>query len=315
MGWTDEGKQTRYLVGYFETKAKAMAALAEYNKNPIGQRGDITLAQIYEEWSKSKYPKISKSTSDGYRAAWNYFIELQDERFRDIKTSHIQQIINDMNNNNLSRSSCHKVKVLIGLLYKYALADDIVDRNYAQMVELPSEETKEQDIFTDLEVKKLESAVNKKEWIDTILIFIYTGMRISELLTLTKFNVDIENMLITGGVKTDAGKNRIIPIHSKIQDYFKKWYNIEGEYLITRNGKMIRPDYYRKYLYYPILEELGIRKLNPHKARHTFASMLNRAGANKVYIQKLIGHANYSTTANTYTHPEIQELKQAIEMI
>ncbi len=245
-GWTNRGRQIRYLVGYFETKAKAMAAPAEYNKNPIGKRGDITLAQIYEEWSKSKYPKISKSTADGYRAAWNYFTELQDERLMDIKTSHIQQIINDMDNNNLSRSSCHKVKVLIDLLYKYALADDIVDRNYAKMVELPGEEKKKQKIFTDLEIKKLESVADKIEWVDTILILIYTGMGISELLTLTKFNVDIENMFITGGIKTDAGRDRVILIHTKIQKYIKKWYAIDGEYLISRDGKKIGPDYYRK---------------------------------------------------------------------
>lgn len=55
--------------------------------------------------------------------------------------------------------------------------------------------------------------------VDTILILIYTGMRIEELLSLTKFHVYFKEMLITGGVKTDAGRDRIIPIHPKIQKY------------------------------------------------------------------------------------------------
>ncbi|MBU5440346.1 tyrosine-type recombinase/integrase [Tissierella sp. MSJ-40] len=63
------------------------------------------------------------------------------------------------------------------------------------------------------------------------------------------------------------------------------------------------------------LEKVGIRKLTPYSARHTFASLLNKAGADKVYIQKLIGHSDYSTTTNIYTHLEMEELKKAIEMI
>ena len=315
IGWSDEGKQLYYTIGYFETRAKAMAALAEYNKNPIGKRADITLGTLYEEWSEAKYSKLSKATVESYQAAWKHLSRLKNEKVKDLKTSHVQTVINDMYESGLSYSSCHKVKVLAGLLYKHAMADDIVDKNYAELVELPNKEKKKQEIFTDLEIKILESKVNEIEWVDTILIFIYTGMRISELLTLTKFNVDIKNMLIIGGIKTDAGKNRIIPIHSKIQKYVKKWYNTNSEYLINRNGKKIRPDYYRKYLYYPTLEKLGIRKLNPHKARHTFATLLDKAGADTKSIQELIGHSDYATTANIYTHPDIEKLRKAIEKI
>lgn len=315
IGWSEEGKQLYYTIGYFKTRAEAMAALAEYNKNPIAERGDITLAELYEEWSKSRYPKLSKSTVESYTAAWKHLSKLGNIMFKNIKTSHIQKIINDMHKSGFSHSSCHKVKVLAGLLYKHAMADDIVDKNYAELVELPNKEKKEQEIFTDFEIKTLEAKADEIEWVDTILIFIYTGMRISELLGVTKFDVDIDNMIIKGGIKTDAGKNRIIPVHSKIQKYVKKWYNTNSEYLINKDGQKIRPDYYRRYLYYPALEKAGVRKLNPHKARHTFATLLNKAGADKTYIQKLIGHANYATTANIYTHPEIEELKKAIEMI
>lgn len=315
-GWSDEGKQVYYTIGYFETRAKAMAALAEYNKNPIGERGDITLKEIYGEWSKDRYPKLSPKTVQSYEAAWNHLSKLKDEKIKDIKTSHIQSIINNMSNSGLSRSSCHKVKVLAGLIYKYALADDIVDKNYAEMITLPAQRKKEQEIFTDLEIKKLEDSVNKVEWVDVILIFIYTGMRISELFELTKFNVDIKNMVITGGIKTDAGRNRMIPIHPKIQRHIRKWYATSGSYLISNSkGNKMNVGNFRNRMYYPALEKAGVRKLSPHKARHTFASMLNKAGANKVYIQKLIGHANYAITANTYTHSDVEELRKAIEMI
>jgi len=315
MGWGENKKQQYFTIGYYESRAKAMAALADYNKNPIGERGDITLSKIYEEWSESKYPKLSKSTKESYSAAWNRLSILEKEKIKDVKTSHIQEIIDNMNKEGLSYSSCHKVKVLAGLLLKHAMADDIVDKNYAEMVELPVQKKKKKEIFNDFEIKTLENKVDKIEWIDTILIFIYTGMRISELLTLTKFNIDIKNMIIVGGIKTEAGKDRIIPIHSKIQPYIIKWYNTKGTYLINRNGNKITPNYYRKYLYYPALKKAGVRELNPHKARHTFASLLDKAGASTKAIQEIMGHADYSTTANIYTHPDIEELRNAIEKI
>ena len=275
----------------------------------------ITLKDLYNEWSKGRYPKLSKSTVDSYSAAWNYLSKLGEEKVKDLKTSHIQNIINEMVKQGLSHSSCHKVKTLAGILFKYAMSDDIVDKNYAEMVELPSKDTKKKEIFTDLEIKAIEELAPNDPWANTILILIYTGMRVGELLTLTKFNIDIENMIIIGGIKTDAGKDRIIPIHSKIQSYIKYWHNTNSEYLINREGKKVSINYYRTDLYYPTLEKTGARKLSPHTCRHTFASLMARAKVDTKSIQEIIGHADYSTTANIYTHLDIKELKEAIEQI
>lgn len=315
-GWDENGKQLYYTIGYFETRSKAMTALVEYNKNPIAERRDITLGELYEEWSKDRYPKISPKTVESYKAAWNHLLILKEERFKDIKTSHIQKVINDMAEiKKLSHSSCHKVKVLAGLLYQYALADDIVDKNYAEFVNLPPSDTKEKEIFTDFEIGSIANLAKTDKWAKAVLILIYTGMRIGELLNHTKFTVDIENMLFLGGNKTEAGKKKIIPVHLKIQECVMYWYAQGGSYFISRNSTKIKVDYFRKYLYYPTLEKAGVRKLTPHSTRHTFANLMNRAGVDKTYQQKLIGHANYSTTANIYTHPDIEELRKAIGMI
>lgn len=324
MEWSADKRPVYYTIGYFASRRDALAALAEYHKNPIGERRDVTLGELYEEWFDGRYVNIKPEekkkkfkSAEMYRTAWSHLSTLKNEKVRDVKTSHVQAVINDMQfKKNLSHSSCHKVKVLAGILFKYAMADDIITTNYAEMVEVASgEKQKQPETFSDIEIKKLEDKVKEVEWVDTILMFIYTGMRISEMLALTKFNVDLERMLITGGAKTDAGTDRIIPIHPKIQEYVRKWYNTEGTHLITRDGEQIRPDYYRRRLYYPALERVEVRRLTPHKARHTFGTLLSKAKVQTVLIQKLIGHADYATTANTYTHPEIEELKKAIAMI
>lgn len=293
-----------------------MQGLAEYHKNPTAIAPGITLTELRDRWRGSlAYTKLGAKTQESYDIAWNHLSSLGKMSIKDIRVSHLQSVIDEMAAKGLSHSSCHKVKVLAGRIFKAAIADGIVSQNYASLIVLPERETKAKEIFRDFEIKALERLAETDIWAGTILILIYTGMRISELLGLTKFSVDLDQMLITGGVKTDAGKNRIVPIHPKIQEYVRWWYDQPGSHLITRNGEPIRTNYYRAYLYYPTLERAGVRRLTPHATRHTFGTLLDRAGVNTKHIQELMGHADYSTTANIYTHPEVEELRKAVERL
>ena len=196
------------------------------------------------------------------------------------------------------------------------MENDIINKNYAEFLKLPKKEKVEKQTFSELEIIKIYIKAEEVEWADTILILIYTGMRISELIGLTRFNVDIEKKIITGGVKTEAGKNRQIPIHPIIYPFIEKWYNKNGNYLIcNEKGNAIPVRKYREEYYYPTLEKLEVRKLNPHCCRHTFASLMHDAGAETFDIQKLIGHSDYSTTANIYTHTDIEKLRKTIQKI
>lgn len=307
-----DGKQHYQTIGYFETETEANQALLMNKINPVSPRANITLEKLYEEWSKVKYEEISKSTVDNYKAAWKYLSDYRNVIFKELRSAHFKSIINK--NKNLSTSSLTKIKALATQLYAYAMENDIVKTNYAEFVKIPKKTKDEKETFTDTEVKIMEKNSNI-EWIDTILILIYTGMRVGELLTLTKFNIDIKNQIITGGIKTDAGKNRPIPIHPKILPFIKKWLDKEGDALICRNENKINIKYYREKLYYPALEKIEIKKRVPHACRHTFASKMAKAKVNTKYIQELIGHSDYSFTANNYTHVETEELRKAINMI
>lgn len=232
----------------------------------------------------------------------------------------LQDIVEDMIDEGLSRSSMEKFKTLAVLLWEDAMANDIVDRNYGSMIDLPKARTAKKPTFTDIEINTIKKAADAGDiWAGTIMILLYTGMRVGEMVKLTRFNLDLDNWVITGGIKTDAGKDRAMPIHPKIRDYVLWWVNNPGPRLIHREGKTISVDYYRKSIFYPTLERLEIkyreRGLTPHCTRHTFATLLNKAGAKTTAIQKLMGHTDYSTTANTYTHPDFEELWEAISML
>lgn len=316
VGWTPEGKQVRQPIGYFETKQEAMDALALHRANPVSPRSNITLGELYEEWSVEKYKKISRATQNNYRAAWKYIQRYEKVKFKDLRTSHWQAVINQCEDAGLSRSTLEKIRTLAVMLYEHAMKNDIVNKNYAEFIELPKAERVPKNRFTDLEIKKIEDNADTVPWLDTVLILIYTGMRISEMLNLTRFNVDLKQQLIIGGLKTEAGKNRIIPIHRKILKYIQKWYEKNGEALICDDrGKKLTPKRYREKMYYPALEAIGVRKLSPHACRHTFGSLMAEAGVEPIYIQKIIGHSDYAFTANEYTHPEIDVLRREISKI
>ena len=229
---------------------------------------------------------------------------------------HLQAVVDYCHEIGRSRSTMEKIKALAIMLYDYAIQNDITNKNYANFVQLPDVEQIRRKPFSDLDVNKLEKNADTVEWVDTILILIYSGMRITEMLTLTKFNIDLKKNIIVCGIKTEAGKGRIIPIHPKILKYITSWYNKNGETLIFKDdGNKITPNYYRNYIYYPALDKLGIEKLSPHSCRHTFATLMADAGVEPLLIQRILGHKKYSTTADTYTHPDIESLKNAMGMI
>jgi integrase len=312
----ENGKQIYQTIGYFGDKKVALDALTKFRISPVSDKANITLKELYDEWNPTKYEYISKQTSDCYKAAWNNFSKYEKAKFKELRTAHFQSIIDSCHKSGKSRSSLKNIRIVANMLYDYAMQNDIVNKNYAEFIIIPKEEKEEKERFSDLEIKTLEKYADTVEWIDTVLIMIYSGMRISEMLELTKFNVDLEKQIITGGVKTEAGKNRIIPIHPKIYKYIVKWYNKNGDTLIcNEKGKYLSPNAYRNDRYIPSLKKIEVRTLTPHACRHTFASLMAKAGADTLAIQKIIGHSDYSTTANIYTHTDIEELKKAINLI
>lgn len=305
-----DGKQKFRYISYHETKTEALKALAQEQISP---KAKITLKELFEEWKETpKYKNIAKQTQDNYNAAYIHIDSLSDKTFTELRTAHFQKIIDELDR---SKSTKSKIKVLIGLLYKYAMQNDICDKNYSEFILLNKEEKKEKEIFTDIEIQKLWDNTSIP-YLDTILIMIYSGMRIGEMLELTKFNVDLKNNIITGGLKTDAGKNRIIPISPKIFLFIKKYYDNAENYLFTKeDGSFLSANYYRKYIYYSILEKLDLPKRTPHCCRHTFATLMSKNHVDTLAIQQIIGHSDYAFTADVYTHSDIEFLRDAINKI
>lgn len=314
-GWdVNTGKQLKKVLGYYFTQKEANKALADYLDTPYDlELANTTFKEVYEKWSKIKYPKVSHSAILGYQSAYNNVEKLHIMKIKDIKARHLQEAIDSCSKGQATKK---KIKFLFGQMFAYAMQNDIITKDYSEFVDIgkASEESKREP-FSNKEIELLWKHIDDIEFIDTILIMIYSGFRIGELLELETKNIDLVNMTMTGGLKTEAGKNRLVPIHPKIFPLIEKRYNKDNQYLIINfKGKKMKYDNYYKEKFIPIMEQLNM-KHRPHDCRHTFATLLSNANANATAIKKMIGHESYATTEKIYTHKDIEELRKNVELI
>lgn len=310
IGFNEKGHPIYVFIGYTPTREEGLVMLAEYNKNPYNIEDiNITTKELYERWLAAQGDTMSKALKGSMQAAWKHCTAVYGLKYRTLKSYDIQDCINNCKR---SYSTKAAIKNLFAHLDRFALELDVITRQRSLMVTAPTAPETSRKPFSTEEIQVLWENTNTP-WVDTVLIYIYTGMRISELLNIKKSDVDLNEMIMTGGIKTSSGKNRIIPIHSRIQPFIRAYMETEGEYLITVDGeKLTKSRYYTqwgKVMAYFHMEH------TPHECRHTFRSMLDSAGANKRCIDLIMGHKSKDVGERVYTHKTIDELKAAVALI
>ena len=231
-GWTDDGKQIRKYLGTFATRQEALNALANYNQSPFDiDLRKLTFAEVYDLWCRSKFK--GNPIKPVYVAAYKNLSALHDLTFSGIRKRHIQAVIDVCP---LSVPAMNHMKSVCSQMFKYAGDQEIVATNYASLVELPTkEESNLHKPFTREELSKL--------WKHTedlgarvALILCYTGLRPTELAKIKTADVDLAARCMKGGIKTKAGKNRLIPGAKKIFSPVERFYLPANEYLLTVEG-------------------------------------------------------------------------------
>ena len=311
-GWNDKGHPIYLTIGYFQTRQQGMIALAEYNKDPFDiDASKITMAELFEKFlDSSTLKKLSKSSASSLKSAFKHCAEVHKMKYKDIKAYHMQSCVD---NCGCSYSVQWAIKNLFNHLDKFALGLDIDVKHYSKLVTAESVPETSKRPFTDDEISTLWESKDQA-WMDSILVFMYSGWRISELLNMKCADIDLEAGTMKGGTKTKSGKNRLVPIHSKILPFIQIRIEAGNEYLFSSDtGKRLSSSQY--YLIWNALMETHSMNHTPHECRHTFRSRLDSAGANKVSVDKLMGHASSSVGERIYTHKTLDELRTAIELI
>lgn len=312
--------QVRKIVGTYPTQKDAMIALADYNKNPYDLNFDrMTFKELYEKWSDKHFPEVSDSNVKGYKASYKLCEGIQNMKLSDIKLDHLQKVVDESGKNT---PTLKKLKILYGLMFDYAVMHEIVTQDkrdmvrYVDITKAGNPNSYNRKPFTKAQVNTVWKWKDSSEYIRIILMLIYTGCRISELLNLKKEDVNLdEKWFRVVHSKTEAGV-RTVPIADKVLPFFKEWYDKNDcEYLLsTPEGKHLEyRNYYDSY-WLPYMEQMNM-KHTPHETRHTCVSLLTSAGVDERIVKKIVGHKGQGVTQTVYTHFEIEELLEAINKI
>ena len=310
IGWNDKGHPIYEIIGYTETREAGNMLLAEYNRDPWDvDRAKITVKELFELWKEKKAPKLGESNRSSLCSAFKHCSALWEKPYKQIRSYQMQETIDGCGKGYSTQAA---IKNLWGHLDRFALEMDIINRCFSDLLTSDPIPPTSRLPFSKDEIKKVW-AHQEQPWVDTVLILIYSGWRISELLNLKPEDIDLQAGTMKGGTKTKAGKNRLVPIHSKIRPLVEARLAESGPRLISYNGKACSQTQYRIF-WADIMKALGMTH-TPHECRHTFESQLDSAGANRKCIDLLMGHVSKDTGNRVYNHKTLDELKAAVELV
>ncbi len=342
VGKTDEGRPICKPLkpdSYFETYNDAYAALLEYNRNPCDLSKSITVKELYEKWFEAHSKTISKGRITGINIAWRYCGKVYNMQVSDVRPRHIKMcmeegvwIAPDGTEKHPTATDKVNIKSIFNMMLDYAFEYEIVNTNYAKGFSIDGEIIKEATTrqtehipFTDEEMNILWNNSGKIEIVDIMLIQCYTGFRPKELENIMLDDIDLDKWTITGGVKTDAGMNRIVPIHSRIRNLVVQKYNEAVKYgdnhlfsLMRKSGTSRIPFTYVMYRdrLKSVCSELGLNpEHRPHDPRKHFVTMAKKYKMDEYALKRIVGHEITDITERVYTERPLEWYFEEIEKI
>lgn len=326
---------------YFKTYNEAYSALMKYHESPYDLEQDVTVKEIYERWYERKYNAVSSTMSYQNKTqmarAWRYCKSIENLSMRELRVKHIKHCmengIAEIRGVEKTPDAATKmlIKMLFTQLFGYAIEYDVVQTNYAKDMLMPREVVKEaKEVehehipYTDEEMQVFWDHVDENIIADIVVVQCYSGWRPQELLDLTLDETNITDWSFTGGMKTEAGKDRTVPIHSKIKEIVRRMYE-ESEaagvkYLVHRVNKSgtIYPINYRWFLrkYYEFLDQYKISSNHrPHDGRTHFITQAKKYNVDEYAIKRIVGHAISDITERVYTKRDLEWYASEIEKI
>lgn len=223
VGWED-GKQIFKTIGYFETREDGIIALAEYHKNPYNiDNNKFTFTEIYQRWSEKKFKEISPSNINGYRASYKLCSSLYDMKMTDIRLLHLQNVVDNSGKN---YPILKKLKIMFNQLFDYAVQNEIIgkDKHIVEYLNIGKPQKSDKHYrFTEAEINTMWNWSGNNEYIQVVLMLIYTGVRPGELFAVKSDSVNLDEQ----SFYIDKGKNnnaiRKVPIHNKILPFFMNY--------------------------------------------------------------------------------------------
>ena len=334
------GKKKQVCIGTFATREEALNALSLYslkrsssitNEEARNLAPDLfdriqektqkrvpTFYEIYQILDDEEFSKLSKSARNGYSSWIKRFENIHNRQINTITLADLQFIFD---NDGAANGTQAHMKVLCCKVFEYAVIHQYIPRDFDYTSYIRIAEFKQSTKhypFTVDEIKKLQS-VNTPE-AHLMLIYIYTGLRVGELLYVDRDNIHIDEKCdddgterlisyIVTGSKTAAGKNRIVPIHNDIKQFVI--------------DELLKPDKRLIDCTYASLNNTILATANGylkathtmHDTRQTFASLCQLSKVDVYARKKILGHKLKDITFDIYTTASKNKLWTEINKI
>ena len=321
------GKKKQICIGTFASREEALNALSIYSlkrSNAITneearnlapdlfdriqektQKKIPTFKEIYETLDAEEFSKLSNSARKGYKAWIKHFKSIYDRPINNITLADLQFVFD--NDGSKNGTQVH-MKVLCSKIFEYAVIHQFISRDddYTSYIKIADyKQSTKHYPFTVDEIKKLKASNTSEAHL--ILIYIYTGLRVGELLYIDKDNIHINEpcnddgvdrviSYIVTGSKTAAGKNRIVPIHNDIKQFVI-------DELIEKEKRLIDVSYewgFNKNIM-PMINNMLNTNHTMHDTRVTFASLCQLYKVDVYARKKILGHKLKDITFDIYT--------------
>ena len=299
--WYLKGK----YMGSYATREEAELEARLYARDHK-ESDDITFSQLWELWQDQRADTISPHTVKNYESKYRTYCKpLYDKPYKSLRPKDFLDVINAPNVSNGTKNNTIK---FLRALDRFADELDIINKKYTKNIKMFKKDKKRENVpFSEKEIRYLWEHLDIQD-VDLVLIMIYTGLRPGELPKVKLKDIH-EDYFITAGSKTDAGKNRYVPIHPRIKDLIKKRVSLaKKDTLLNYQYNQMRERFQN------LMEKLGwVHHL--HECRHTFITRLDDVGANKVCVQKIVGHKGIDVTDQVYTHKTRQQLQDTVRLL
>ena len=267
---------------------------------------ELTFKEVYERFYSDKFNQTKRvysiKTKQAITVAYNNCSGLHDKAFKKLKHIDLQKIVDELP---LKHSSKELVVSLFHQMCRYAIINDIIERDISVNVEIKERDDDEHGVpFNEDEIKRLWELKDNKI-ARFLLIMIYSGFRIREY---ENIETNLDDMYFKGGSKTRSGKNRTVPIHSCIVELVKSSLKDYGK---------IPPSSYDVFIrnLSKFLMEHNIQKHTAHDCRHTFSMLCDKYDVNEIEKKRMLGHAFKDVTNRVYGHPDLDKQKMELAKI
>ena len=293
----------------------------------------MTTSTLLNEWLENcKKEEVKSRTYSRYQGLITLHIipMLGDRNIQKLRRREIQDFLslqkkkgNIRNGEKLSTTSINMMLSVLNLAFEYACDMDYIEENPCIRVRRAKTDARKIEAFTIDEQRAIECEIAKSEdkRLHGILLCLYTGLRIGELLGLTWDDVDFERGMIkitktVYRAKDNNGKwqlcvdtpktkasDRIIPLPEYVKDMLINDHeSAKTPYVVeSKKGERMAIRSYQ-YMFEKLTVCAGVRKLNFHALRHTFATRAIECGMDIKTVSDIMGHQNASITLNRYAH-------------